>query len=146
MNVKEYLEQAKYLDMRINSKIEQLSTLNDLATKCTVTLSDMPRNPNKGTLNMEDTIVKIIDLQEEINRDIDQLVDLKREIMVVIKKISNVEYQTILENRYLSFMSWEQIAVEMKYSIQQIYRLRDRAHKVVEKIVFDEKMIGNVIE
>ena len=66
--------------------------------------------------------------------------------MVVIKKISNVEYQTILENRYLSFMSWEQIAVEMKYSIQQIYRLRDRAHKVVEKIVFDEKMIGNVIE
>lgn len=146
MNVKEYLEQAKYLDMRINSKIEQLSTLNDLATKCTVTLSDMPRNPNKGISNMEDTIVKIIDLQEEINRDIDQLVDLKREIMVVIKKISNVEYQTILENRYLSFMSWEQIAVEMKYSIQQIYRLRDRAHKVVEKIVFDEKMIGNVIE
>lgn len=146
MNVKEYLEQAKYLDMRINSKIEQLSTLNDLATKCTVTLSDMPRNPNKDTSNMEDTIVKIIDLQEEINSDIDQLVDLKREIMVVIKKISNVEYQTILENRYLSFMSWEQIAVEMKYSIQQIYRLRDRAHKVVEKIVFDEKMIGNVIE
>lgn len=146
MNVKEYLEQAKYLDMRINSKIEQLSTLNDLATKCTVTLSDMPRNPNKGISNMEDTIVKIIDLQEEINKDIDQLVDLKREIMVVIKKISNVEYQTILENRYLSFMSWEQIAVEMKYSIQQIYRLRDRAHKVVEKIVFDEKMIGNVIE
>ena len=95
---------------------------------------------------MEDTIVKIIDLQEEINRDIDQLVDLKREIMVVIKKISNVEYQTILENRYLSFMSWEQIAVKMKYSIQQIYRLRDRAHKVVEKIVLDEKMIGNVIE
>lgn len=146
MNVKEYLEQAKYLDMRINSKIEQLSTLNDLATKCTVTLSDMPRNPNKGISNMEDTIVKIIDLQEEINKDIDQLVDLKREIMLVIKKISNVEYQTILENRYLSFMSWEQIAVEMKYSIQQIYRLRDRAHKVVEKIVFDEKMIGNVIE
>ena len=146
MNVKEYLEQAKYLDMRINAKVEQLSTLNDLATKCTVTLSDMPRNPNKGISNMEDTIVKIIDLQEEINRDIDQLVDLKREIMVVIKKISNVEYQTILENRYLSFMSWEQIAVEMKYSIQQIYRLRDRAHKVVEKIVFDEKMIGNVIE
>ena len=146
MNVKEYLEQAKYLDMRINSKVEQLSTLNDLATKCTVTLSDMPRNPNKGISNMEDTIVKIIDLQEEINRDIDQLVDLKREIMVVIKKISNVEYQTILENRYLSFMSWEQIAVEMKYSIQQIYRLRDRAHKVVEKIVFDEKRVGNVIE
>ncbi|WP_314353536.1 DUF1492 domain-containing protein [uncultured Granulicatella sp.] len=135
MNVKDYLEQAKYLDMRINSKVEQLSTLNDLATKCTVTLSDMPRNPNKGTSSMEDTIIKIIGLQEEINRDIDNLVDLKREIMEVIKKVENVEYQTILENRYLSFMSWEKIAVEMKYSIQQIYRLRDKAQKEVEKIL-----------
>ena len=135
MNVKDYLEQAKYLDMRINSKVEQLSTLNDLATKCTVTLSDMPRNPNKGTSSMEDTIIKIINLQEEINRDIDNLVDLKREIMEVIKKVENVEYQTILENRYLSFMSWEKIAVEMKYSIQQIYRLRDKAQKEVEKIL-----------
>ena len=135
MNVKDYLEQAKYLDMRINSKVEQLSTLNDLATKCTVTLSDMPRNPNKGTSSMEDTIIKIIDLQEEINRDIDNLVDLKREIMEVIKKVESVEYQTILENRYLSFMSWEKIAVEMKYSIQQIYRLRDKAQKEVEKIL-----------
>lgn len=135
MNVKDYLEQAKYLDMRINSKVEQLSTLNDLATKCTVTLSDMPRNPKKGTSSMEDTIIKIIGLQEEINRDIDNLVDLKREIMEVIKKVENVEYQTILENRYLSFMSWEKIAVEMKYSIQQIYRLRDKAQKEVEKIL-----------
>lgn len=135
MNVKDYLEQAKYLDMRINSKVEQLSTLNDLATKCTVTLSDMPRNPNKGISSMEDTIIKIIGLQEEINRDIDNLVDLKREIMEVIKKVENVEYQTILENRYLSFMSWEKIAVEMKYSIQQIYRLRDKAQKEVEKIL-----------
>ena len=115
--------------------MEQLSTLNDLATKCTVTLSDMPRNPNKGTSSMEDTIIKIIVLQEEINRDIDNLVDLKREIMEVIKKVENVEYQTILENRYLSFMSWEKIAVEMKYSIQQIYRLRDKAQKEVEKIL-----------
>lgn len=135
MNVKDYLGQAKYLDMRINSKVEHLSTLNDLATKCTVTLSDMPRNPNKGTSSMEDTIIKIIGLQEEINRDIDNLVDLKREIMEVIKKVENVEYQTILENRYLSFMSWEKIAVEMKYSIQQIYRLRDKAQKEVEKIL-----------
>ena len=135
MNVKDYLEQAKYLDMRINSKVEQLSTLNDLATKCTVTLSDMPRNPNKGTSSMEDTIIKIIGLQEEINRDIDNLLDLKREIMEVIKKVENVEYQTILENRYLSFMSWEKIAVEMKYSIQQIYRLRDKAQKEVENIL-----------
>ena len=46
----------------------------------------MPGNKNNGTSKMEDTILKIITLQEEINSDIDVLVDLKKEIMTIIKK------------------------------------------------------------
>ena len=48
MTAREYLSQAYRLDQRINSKIEQLSTLNDLATKATSVMSGMPHNPNKG--------------------------------------------------------------------------------------------------
>lgn len=143
MNAHEYLSQARYLDMQINSKIEQLSALNDLATKCTTTISDMPRNPNHGKSSMEDTIVKIIALKEDINLDIDTLVDLKRAIRESLKKLDNVEYQTLLENRYLSFMSWEKIAVGMNYSIQQIYRIRSRALKTLNNILKHE---SNVIE
>ena len=143
MNAHEYVSQARYLDMQINSKIEQLSALNDLATKCTTTISDMPRNPNHGKSSMEDTIVKIIALKEDINLDIDTLVDLKREIRESLKKLDNVEYQTLLENRYLSFMSWEKIAVGMNYSIQQIYRIRLRALKTLNNILKHE---SNVIE
>ena len=50
------------------------------------------------TSTMADAVCKIVDLQAEINRDIDRLVDLKREIMDVIKAVPNTEYQTILEN------------------------------------------------
>lgn len=78
MNAKEYLKQAFYLDKRINSKLEQVESLNALATKATSTLSDMPKSPNRGPSKLEDTIVKIIDLQGEINRDIDKLLDLKK--------------------------------------------------------------------
>ncbi len=131
MTVKEYLSQAYRLDHRINSKIEQVASLNELATKCTSTLTGMPRSPAKSQSTMADAVIKIIDLQEEINRDIDRLVDLKREIVSVINAVSNPEYQTLLEKRYLCFMTWEQIAVDMNYSIQHIYRLRDRALKEV---------------
>ena len=48
MTVKEYLGQAYRLDQRINSKLEQVASLNELATKCTSTLTGMPRNPNRG--------------------------------------------------------------------------------------------------
>lgn len=107
-------------------------SLNELATKCTTTISDMPKNPNRGSSRMEDAIIKIIDLEEEINRDIDDLVDLKAEITRVIKAIPNVEHQTILEKRYLCFITWEQIAVDMNYSMQYTFRMHDRALKEIE--------------
>ena len=127
MNVKEYLKQAFYLDKRINSKLEQVETLNALATKATSTLSDMPKNPNKGVSRLEDTIVKIIDLQEEINRDIDRLVDLKKEISASIFSLKDEEEQTVLEKRYLCFNSWEQIAVDMNYSMQYCFNVHRNA-------------------
>ena len=40
MNAKEYLNQAYWLDRRINSKLEQLSSLRDMATKTTSIMSD----------------------------------------------------------------------------------------------------------
>jgi adenine C2-methylase RlmN of 23S rRNA A2503 and tRNA A37 len=105
MSVKEYLGQAYRLDQRINSKLEQVESLNELATKASATLTGMPRNPNRATSTMADAVAKIIDLQTEINNDIDCLVDLKREIVKLIKAVDNTECQTLLELRYLCFKS-----------------------------------------
>lgn len=127
MTAKEYLGQAYRLDQRINSKLEQVASLNALAMKCTSTLTGMPRNPNRGTSTMADAVAKIVDLQAEINRDIDRLVDLKREMVRLIKAVDNTEYQTLLELRYLCFKTWEQIAVDMGYNVRHVYRLHDEA-------------------
>ena len=97
MTVKEFLNQAYRLDQRIQSKIEQLDSLNALATKASSTLSHMPKNPNKATSTMENTICKIIDLQHEINEDIDRLVDLKTEIVAAIKSVENKNIKPYLK-------------------------------------------------
>ena len=131
MNEKDYLLQARYLDERITSKTQQIASLNDLATRCTSTFSDMPRNPNHGGSRLEDCIIKIIDLEDSLKKDIEKLVDLKREIMGVIKAVPNVEYQTLLEKRYLCFITWEQIAVDMNYSMQHIHRMHSSALKEI---------------
>lgn len=135
MTAKEYLGQAYRLDQRIDSKIAQVSSLNELATKCTVTLTGMPGASSSSTSTMADVIDKIIDLQAEINADIDRLVDLKRDIVTVIKAVENVEFQTLLEKRYLCFMTWEQIAVDMYYTGKWIKKLHERALEVVEGIL-----------
>lgn len=138
MKIKEYLNQAHRLDQRINSKLEQISSLHDLASKATVTYSDMPRNPNKGKSRIEECILKIMELEEEINRDIDRLVDLKTDITHLIKKLDSHEYQILLEQRYLCFKSWEQISVDLGYSIQHTFRLHDEALKELSRLYKDE--------
>ena len=62
MRSKQYLNQACRLEQRIQSKLEQVESLNALATKATSTLLDMPGNPNRATSTMSDVIVKIVNL------------------------------------------------------------------------------------
>lgn len=138
MTAKEYLQQARFLDSRIKSKVQQIDSLNALATHCTATISDMPRNPKHGGSRMEEAIIKIIALQEEINADIVSLVELKRDIVKVVKSIPGAEHQTVIEKRYLCCASWEQIAVDLGYSIQHIYRLHDAALEKIEQVLKDE--------
>ena len=139
MTAKEYLAQAYRIDQRINSKLEQIVSLRELATKATSTLSDTPPSGSRNVHSMEGIIVKMMELENEINADIDVLVDLKKEIMSIIKKINNPEQQTLLELRYLCFKTWEQIAVDMGYSIQNAYKVHDRALENI--IVQNDKIL-----
>jgi len=127
MTAKEYLGQAYRLDQRINSKLEQVLSLRELTTKATATMSDMPGGGSRNVYKMQDIIGKIVDLENEINADIDKLVDLKREMVMVIKAVTDPELQTLLELRYLCFKTWEQIAFYMQYSTRNIYKLHDTA-------------------
>ena len=132
MTAKEYLSQAQRIDQRINSKLEQVRSLHSLAEKATTTLSGMPKSDTPSVSRMEEVIVKMVDLEEEINCDVDALVDLKHEIVTVIKRLDDTEHQTLLELRYLCFMRWEAIAVELSYSSPHMFRLHDAALKAVE--------------
>ena len=131
MTAKQFLKQARYLDERINTKIAQVSSLHDLATKATATLSDMPGSPTRNTHRMEDIIIKILMLENEINNDIDHLVDLKESILAVIKAVDDEECRLLLEKRYLNLESWEDIAAEMCTGIDNIYRLHNKALKKI---------------
>ena len=127
MTAQEYFNQAYRLDQRINSKIEHLLTLNELALKATATYTGMPHSPNKGSQTMANTVGRIIDLQNEINRDIDELVDLKAEIREVIDAVPDTDLRLILEERYLNWKSWEQIAVTLGYNLRYLHRLHRQA-------------------
>ena len=127
MTAKEYLSQAYRLDQRAASKAEQIFQLRGLATQATATMSNMPRNASPNYHRMEGIIVKIADLENDLNADIDRLLDLKREIVKVIDAVENPDQQLLLSLRYLNFKSWEQIAVTLGYSMVYTFQLHKKA-------------------
>ena len=135
MTAREYLTQARMIDSRINSKLMELQRARELATKATVLVSDMPRNPSPDLQQMESRVVKIVDLEREINAEIDELVDLKRDIRELIAQIRKPEYRTLLELRYLGFRTWDAIAEEMGSEPRTIYRFHSNALRVVERLM-----------
>ena len=143
MSPKEYLSQAMYIDQRIDSKLQQVATLRESAAKVTATLTDMPRSASPNPQAMENTIVKIIDLENEINRDVDRLVDLKTEVKRVISRLSSPDQQLVLELRYLCFKPWSEIMETLGISETSVYRVHGEALK---NIVVPEKTGVNAVE
>ena len=83
----------------------------------------------------------MVDMENEINDDIDTLVDLKAEIMACIKRIDNTEYQTLLELRYLCFKRWEEIAIDLNYSMQYAFRMHERALEEAGSFLKEESKV-----
>ena len=135
MTAKEYLSQAFWIDRGITSKLEQIDSLNALATKATTTFSEVPFSGTRNVHKTEDVIIKIIDLENRIKDDMKHLVDLKAEIVHTINCIDSAEQRTILEKRYLCFLPWEDVAADTNYSIQHVFRLHGQALKEIDEII-----------
>lgn len=126
MNAKEYLSQAFRRDQRINSKLEQLASLREISKRGTASIH-AKRTCGTTHSQMEDSVVKLIDLQHELNEDIDRFVDLKREIRTAINELHQPEYQLVLELRYLLYKRWDEIAKIMNFSVERTYCIHGKA-------------------
>ena len=131
MTKKEYLSQAFYLDKRIQAKERQIDWLKAHAGYISPQLSDMPKRPRAHQSALEEAVVRIVDLETEISNGITVLVQLKQRITEAIRRINSMECETILEMRYLTYLSWEQIASQLGYSQDYIYHLHRRALSLV---------------
>ena len=128
MTAKEYLQQIKRLDTRINLDLRELQHWRDLSSR----ISSVNFNATgSSTRGIEPPFVKCLDkimeLEEKINAEIDKLIDLKSEILNSIHSLENEDYQSVLEMRYISGFAWGRIANEMHYSVRWIYKLHDAA-------------------
>ena len=135
MTAKEYLGQAYRLDQRINSKLQQVESLRSLTQKVTASYDSEPVSRTRNVNSLEDTIIRLIEAEKQINQQIDELVSLKMDIAALIDHVHNESYRLILEKRYLCFLPWDQIASDLHYSRRWVLNKHDRAAVVIEKLM-----------
>jgi len=123
MTSKEYLRQAYRLDLRINSDIEEVARLRDMATSITSpVLGDKVQTSRNGDAPFVRSIEKILMLEEKINGEIDTLVDLKEQMRGVIEAVPDTDERMVLRYRYVHNLTWEQIGTEMNADARTVRR------------------------
>lgn len=133
MTAKEYLSQAYRLDQRIQSKRKQITLLENMATNCTSTLTGMPHNPSPATSPMAEAISKIVDMKNELREELAQLLHCQIRILEMIHGVENLEYQLLLEKRYLCYQSWDDIAYDLDYSVSWTLKLHRKALEAIDE-------------
>lgn len=131
MTKKEFRE-IIYLDHLINSKLRLLDNLKSsrLQVKGMQIKSDVVQVSKQGN-KQEDLIIRILDLEKEITKDIDKLIREKQRAKTVIDRLDG-PYKVVMTMRYLECMKWEEIAYRLDYSIQAVYKIHGQALKRVE--------------
>lgn len=136
---KEYLMQIELYDAQIKNKCDEIENLRSMATSVTATLRPDGGSPSGGVSDkVGNTVSKIVDMQNEINKDIDRFIDYKREVMRLIDQIASPDEIRLLHLRYFQYKPWEEIAVVMNYTYRNVCYIHSRALQSVSKLLEDK--------
>lgn len=139
MMVADFLSQARDLYADIQDKEDKLQMLRDMATKITPTYSDMPHNATRNTHPMENTMLKAMELEEQLKRDKAHFKVLQIEVQKAVATIPALNIQMVFELRYVSCMTWAEIAEAMRYTERHVYRLHEAG---LEMVIIPENAVA----
>lgn len=133
MTAKEYLNRYRRINAEIDCKLEEIAHYRSMATRLSPTAM-FDRNGNVSD-KVGRSVAKIVDLETEIDREVDELVETRRDMMQMISRLDNADMQLILELRYIAMFSWSQIAEKMHWSTEKIFKLHGKSLKIIEKLL-----------
>jgi len=134
MGIKEELKELRVVSKIIDSKERQLSQLKRYCT--TIKSFDYSKEKINGGKKQDfsDTVAKIIDLESEINKDIDDLIDKKIKMKEFIKSTLSGNEYIVIQMRYFDEYDWIEIAIQLNYTIDNIYKIHGKALFKLNKV------------
>lgn len=123
---KEYLKGFRKLGMEIDRKLEEYARLRAWALRISPVLSGMPKGSGI-TDRVGNVVERLIEVNETINREIDEYLNRREEISAAIEALEDPTLRTILGLYYLNGATWEEVSQKAHYSYMQVTRLQEKA-------------------
>lgn len=134
ISARAYLERVGEAEKRIAEMQDRRRRYAELAGGATSSTEATRSGGTSGRSRVENYMVKAIDLDQQISREID---DLRRRYAIaseMIEDVSNAERRSALRLRYLDGVrDWDTIARRIGYEVRQVYRIRDGALHEVQR-------------
>ncbi len=120
--VKEYLSQAYYLELKMNNCMNELERIRAMMVKSS-SIVITGKNDGMRRNRTEELLVKFMDYTTRLEKGIDKYSKKLVEISDAINLVEDEKSQLVLFMRYIQHKSWESICSTMHYERRWIFNL-----------------------
>lgn len=134
MSIKDELKELRVISKIIDSKERQISQLKRYYI--TIKGFNYSREKFNGGQKQDftDIVNKIIDLEIEIKRDIDELINRKNKMNEFVKSVLSGNEYAVIQMRYFEELNWLEIAIKLNYTEINIYKIHGKALYKLNKV------------
>ena len=129
------LEQVEKLDCIIQNKLIEKGQWRDIALGITASMDGERVQSSGSQSRMADAVIKLVDMEAEIDRLVDQLIDKKKEVIGIIEQLQSPMEYKLLHMRYIQYIPLKAISDLWDMEYTNVTTMHGRALRNVQAIV-----------
>ena len=135
-NAQVYLEEVELLDARIKNKLIEQIQWRDIALGITANMEgERVKSSTTTKSKMADAVTKCVDMEREIDSLIDNLIDLKKDVIQTLEMLDNATEYKLLHLRYIQYVPLKDIADMWDWEYTNVTTTHGRAITSVQRIL-----------
>lgn len=130
-----YLEQVEKLDAVFRNKLIERQQWYDLALRITANMEGERVQASGSQSKMSDAVNRCADMEAEIDSTLQELANVKRDVVATIEKLEIPMEYNVLHKRYIQFKTLQEIADEYNRDYGWAATTQGRALSHVQEIL-----------
>lgn len=141
MTASEYLGQVEVLNVRIDQKRKELERIQNEAYGVKGMRYDTDRVQTSPVDHMPDMVIRCIELESEIQKDIERNIEFRHRIIYQIQGMSDLKHVQLLYKKYVELKMNPVIAGEMDMAEDTVRKIHTKALQEFTRIYGERSFV-----